>query len=86
MSRTWTIARRELASFFDSLIAYILLVVFLGVSGIFTWMLGSDVFLRGRRTCRPSSASPAGRSTSSCRRSPCARWPRNGAPAPWTCC
>ena len=48
MSRTWTIARRELASFFDSLIAFILLVVFLGVSGIFTWMLGSDVFLRGQ--------------------------------------
>ncbi|MCB0815500.1 MAG: ABC transporter permease subunit, partial [Flavobacteriales bacterium] len=35
-------------SFFDSLIAFILLVVFLGVSGIFTWMLGSDVFLRGQ--------------------------------------
>src|SRR5262245_52788742 len=40
MGRTWIIARKELASFFDSMIAYILLVVFLGVSGIMTWWYG----------------------------------------------
>ncbi|HXD79914.1 MAG TPA: ABC transporter permease subunit [Puia sp.] len=48
MSSVWVIARRELASFFDSLIAYILLVLFLGFSGFFTWLYGSDVFLVGQ--------------------------------------
>jgi len=31
--------------FFDSLVAYILLIAFLGFSGFFTWFYGSDVFL-----------------------------------------
>jgi ABC-2 type transport system permease protein len=44
MNKTWVIAKRELASFFDSLMAYILLVLFLGISGLFTWITGSDVF------------------------------------------
>ena len=44
MKKTWIIATRELASFFDSLMAYILLVLFLGFSGLFTWILGSDIF------------------------------------------
>ena len=48
MSSVWVIARRELASFFDSLIAYILLVLFLGFSGFFTWLYGSDIFLIGQ--------------------------------------
>ena len=48
MSSVWVIARRELASFFDSLIAYILLVLFLGFSGFFTWLYGSDIFLVGQ--------------------------------------
>jgi ABC-2 type transport system permease protein len=47
MRSIWTIAKRELASFFDSLIAYIMLVLFLGFSGFFTWILGSDVFYIG---------------------------------------
>lgn len=41
------IARKELASFFDSLMAYLILATFLGVSGFFTWWFGTDVFLRG---------------------------------------
>ena len=41
------IARKELASFFDSLMAYLILAAFLGVSGFFTWWFGSDVFMRG---------------------------------------
>lgn len=41
------IARKELASFFDSLMAYMILVAFLGLSGFFTWWYGTDVFLRG---------------------------------------
>lgn len=44
----WIIAKRELNSFFDSLIAYIMLVLFLGFSGFFTWILGSDVFFIGQ--------------------------------------
>ena len=48
MHAVWTIAKRELQSYFDSLIAYILLVMFLGFSGFFTWLFGSDVFLVGQ--------------------------------------
>ena len=46
MNPIWTIAKKELSSYFDSLIAYILLVAFLGFSGLFTWVLGADIFLR----------------------------------------
>jgi len=52
MRAIWTIAKRELASFFDSLIAYIMLVLFLGFSGFFTWILGSDIFLVGQATLK----------------------------------
>lgn len=45
MGPIWIIARRELGSFFDSLVAYIMLVAFLGFSGFFTWLFGSDIFL-----------------------------------------
>lgn len=48
MDKIWIIARKELATFFDSLTAYILLVAFLGFSGFFTWLYGSDVFLRNQ--------------------------------------
>lgn len=48
MHAVWTIVKRELNSFFDSLIAYIMLVLFLGFSGFFTWLLGSDIFLIGQ--------------------------------------
>lgn len=48
MNKVWIITRRELASFFDSLIAYILLIAFLGFSGFFTWMYGADVFFSGQ--------------------------------------
>jgi len=48
MNKIWIIARRELNSFFDSLMAYILIVVFLGFTGFFTWLLVADVFLTGQ--------------------------------------
>ena len=44
MSKVWIITKRELASFFDSLIAYVMIILFLGLSGAFTWLFGSDVF------------------------------------------
>lgn len=47
MKQIWIIAKRELNSFFDSLLAYIMLIAFLGFTGFFTWMFGSDVFFRG---------------------------------------
>ncbi|MFH0734383.1 MAG: ABC transporter permease subunit [bacterium] len=53
MKKIWIIAKRELNSFFDSLIAYILIIAFLGLSGFFTWLYGSDIFLIGQATMQP---------------------------------
>lgn len=53
MKSIWTIAKREFRTFFDSLAAYILLVVFLGLSGFFTWLFGSDIFFIGQATLMP---------------------------------
>lgn len=44
MNSVWIIAKRELGSFFDSLVAYIMLIAFLGFSGFFTWLFGGDIF------------------------------------------
>ena len=44
MKQIWRITRRELQSYFDSLIAYIMIIVFLALSGLFTWLYGADVF------------------------------------------
>jgi ABC-2 type transport system permease protein len=52
MRTIWIIAKKELGSFFDSLIAYILLTLFLGFSGFFTWMFGNDIFLVGQTSLR----------------------------------
>ncbi|MFY0598761.1 MAG: ABC transporter permease subunit [Cyclobacteriaceae bacterium] len=50
MGKIWIITKRELASFFDSLIAYVMIVLFLGLSGLFTWLAGSNVFFIGQAT------------------------------------
>ncbi len=47
MRAAFLIARKELASFFDSPMAYLVIIAFLGVSGFFTWWFGTDVFIRG---------------------------------------
>lgn len=52
MKAIWIIARKELQTFFDSLIAYIMLVAFLGFSGFFTWLYGQDIFLIGQASLR----------------------------------
>ncbi|NJM93919.1 MAG: ABC transporter permease subunit [Cytophagales bacterium] len=52
MKQVWIIAKRELDSFFDSLIAYIMLGLFLGFSGFFTWLSGADVFFVGQASLR----------------------------------
>ena len=48
MNKIWIITKRELRSFFDSLMAYIMIVLFLGFSGFFTWLFGNDVFFTGQ--------------------------------------
>jgi ABC-2 type transport system permease protein len=49
MHAVWTICKREVNAFFDSLTAYVLLVIFLGISGTFTWLFGQgDVFFVGQ--------------------------------------
>lgn len=45
MKKIWIIAKRELRSFFDSLMGYVLIVLFLGFCGFFTWIFGNDIFL-----------------------------------------
>jgi len=53
MKPVLVIAKKELNTFFDSLAAYILLAVFLGLSGFFTWLFGSDIFFIGQATLQP---------------------------------
>ncbi len=50
MKKIWIIAKRELRSFFDSLMAYVMILLFLGFSGFFTWLFGSDIFLVNQAT------------------------------------
>ncbi len=47
MKNSWIIAKKELRTFFDSLVGYILLVIFLGVTGFLTWLYGNDIFYTG---------------------------------------
>ncbi len=53
MKQTWIITKRELQAYFDSLMAYILLILFLGFSGFFTWLYGSDIFYIKQATLMP---------------------------------
>ena len=51
MNPLWVVARKEINSFFDSLVAYIFLFVFLLICGLFTWYMGifvADFFMRGQ--------------------------------------
>lgn len=53
MNSIWTIAKKELDSFFNSLVAYILLIAFLGFTGFFTWLSGNgDIFFRKQADLR----------------------------------
>lgn len=46
MNKIWIITKRELGAYFNSLMAYLMIIAFLLLSGIFTWFFGSDVFFR----------------------------------------
>ena len=52
MKKTWIIIKRELASYFDSLIAYVIIVLFLLLTGIFTWLYTTNVFVAGQADLR----------------------------------
>jgi len=53
MRQIFLLSKRELKSFFDSLTAYILIVVFLAFSGFFTWLYGTDIFFIGQASLQP---------------------------------
>lgn len=53
MNAIWIIAKKELRTFFDSLTAYVLLIIFLGFTGFFTWLYGTDIFFIGQATLQP---------------------------------
>ncbi len=54
MKNIWIIAKKELVTFFDSFTAYILMLIFLGFSGFFTWLYGNgDVFFTNQASIRP---------------------------------
>ncbi len=54
MKQILILTKKELKGYFDSLMAYILIVVFLGLSGFFTWLYGNgDVFFINRATMQP---------------------------------
>jgi ABC-2 type transport system permease protein len=41
----WTIYKKEIRSFLSSLIAYVVMLVFLGATGLFMWVIkGNSVF------------------------------------------
>ncbi len=52
MRTIWILTKKELRGYFDSLIAYVMIVLFLGFSGFFTWLYGSDIFLIGQASLR----------------------------------
>ena len=52
MKTIWILTKKELRSYFDSLIAYVMIILFLGFSGFFTWLYGADIFLVGQASLR----------------------------------
>ena len=52
MAATWAVFRRELRGYFNTPLAYIFIVIFLFLTGIFTFYLGS-FFLRGQADLKP---------------------------------
>ncbi|MDE0489863.1 MAG: ABC transporter permease, partial [Gammaproteobacteria bacterium] len=41
MNHVWTIARRELRAYFATPVAYVFIVIFVALSGVFTFYLGN---------------------------------------------
>lgn len=52
LSRAWAVCRRELAGYFATPVAYVFIVIFLLVTGVFTFQLG-NFYERGQADLRP---------------------------------
>ncbi len=52
MKQILHIVHRELNTFFNSLTAYVLIVIFLAFSGFFTWIYGADIFFVGQASLK----------------------------------
>ncbi len=48
MNKVFIIAKKEVSTFFDSLIAYVILSIFLLLTGYFTWVWTNNVFFVGQ--------------------------------------
>ncbi len=48
MNKALIVAKKEISTFFDSLIAYVILSIFLLLSGYFTWVWSNNVFFAGQ--------------------------------------
>ena len=53
MNKIWILTKKEIKVFFDSLLAYILLFIFLGLTGFFTWLFLFDIFSNGQANLKP---------------------------------
>lgn len=84
MSQLPVIFKRELASYFATPLAYVFILIFLVLSGVFTFYLGG-FYERGQADLTPSSAFTPGSTCSWSRRSPCACGPRSASPARSSC-
>ena len=54
MQNILTIFKKELAGYFNSAIAYIVIVLFLLLTGLYTWFLWSNIIAMGVVTMRPA--------------------------------
>jgi len=52
MKKIYYLTVKELNTYFDSLIGYIVISAFLGFSGFFTWLYGMDIFLVGQASLK----------------------------------
>ncbi len=53
MNKIMTIASKELNTFLDSLSGYIILVLFLGITGFFTWLSANNIIFLGQADLLP---------------------------------
>lgn len=53
MNKVLIITSKEFRGYFDSLMAYIMLFIFLGLTGFFTWLYGTDVFYTNTASLSP---------------------------------
>jgi hypothetical protein len=84
MKQIWVIAKRELGSYFTSPVAYVFLVIFLLLTGFFTFTAG-QFFERGEASLGAFFGWHPGSTWCWCRPLACACGPRSGARARSNC-